>query len=140
MSKGQPYKRRPRKAVDGQTHWAKRKRQLAAAFTRELGRQLSTHEQVIVANCAAISVKLEQFQQDIVNGKADSDTGLVVTRLNNTLRRLLGSLGWDQTRKVRGGILVRKSNGAGSSGRSALDEHLRNRRRNAADKTSGAPA
>jgi hypothetical protein len=52
------------------------------------------------------------------------------------LRRLLASLGWNQTRKVRGGMLVR-SNGAGGSSRSALEEHLRNRRRNGADKASG---
>ena len=88
MTKRRPYKRRPRKPVDGRTRWARRKRDLAASYAKELGRELTTHESVVVANCAAISVRLEQIQIQIMRNEADAGAGNTVVRLNNTLRRL----------------------------------------------------
>src|SRR5262249_40019051 len=112
MKKHRPYQRRPKKALDGRTRWARRKRDIAALYAKELGRELPTlsvHEAVTINNAAAISTKLEQLQIQIQRNEAGPDVGNELVRLNNTLRRLLRGLGWDKTRTVRGGKLVRKS-------------------------------
>jgi hypothetical protein len=90
-----PSVKRPPKPVDARFHWPRRKRDLAAAFTAQIGWELSPHETVLVSNAAAMAVRLEQIEQDILNGKPVADNQIV--RLNNSYRRILHALGLDKT-------------------------------------------
>jgi hypothetical protein len=120
-----PSVKRPPKPVDARFHWPRRKRDLAAAFTAQIGRELSPHEVVLVSNAAAMAVRLEQIQQDILNGKPVADNQIV--RLNNSYRRILDALGLDKkptTKPRRPASNVVDQPAANGAGRVSLAEKL----------------
>ena len=76
--------------VDGRSANARRFRDLVRAFEVEIGGNLSELERGLVRQAAVLSLKTEQMQESIVNGKdVDSDT---LIRLSGEARRILTSL------------------------------------------------
>jgi len=80
--------------VDGRSAAARRFRDLVAEFGRELGqgeplsvRALSSAEVALVRQAAAITVRAEALQADIVSGAAIDDSNVV--RLTNAACRIL---------------------------------------------------
>jgi hypothetical protein len=64
---------------------------LVAAFTDEIGGDLSTSEQALVKQAAGLTLRGEQLQAAIVRGEAIDDDLLV--RLAGAARRVLGAIG-----------------------------------------------
>jgi hypothetical protein len=84
-----PAKRRA--VIDGRTYWARRRLELIRQFTTELGRAPGARDRVLISNCAAVAVRVEQLDVALTRGDPIDDEGMV--RLANTLARLLVLLG-----------------------------------------------
>ncbi len=79
--------------VDKRTATGRRYRDLISEFSREVagGEQLTQAEMVLVRQAAAITIRMEILQVEIVNGSsATADEDLV--RLSNSLARILGQI------------------------------------------------
>jgi len=77
--------------IDGRSPTARRFRDLVAAFEAEIGGNLTEVERGLVKQAAALTIRAEQLQADIVNGKpVDSDQ---LIRISSTAKRILGAIG-----------------------------------------------
>ena len=79
----------PRDA-DGRTRRARRFKKWVDDFTAELGGSLSAADQALVRQGAALTLRAEQAQCDVVNGIAVDADDLV--RISSGARRILGLL------------------------------------------------
>jgi hypothetical protein len=79
--------------VDGRSAEARRYRDLAMSFADDLGGadSLTEAQRALVRQAAALSVKSEKLQGDMISGKDVSDEQL--TRVCNSLSRTLNRLG-----------------------------------------------
>jgi hypothetical protein len=82
--------------TDARGTWARRRRDLIASFTAELGRPLRERDKALIANAASIVVRCEQLHVKIVNGAEVDDDQLI--RLSNVATRLLTALGLDRVK------------------------------------------
>jgi hypothetical protein len=82
--------------TDGRGTWARRRRDLIAAFAQELGRPLRERDKALIANAASLIVRCEQMHVRIVNGAEVDDDQLI--RLSNVATRLLTALGLDRVK------------------------------------------
>lgn len=77
--------------VDGRTSSARRFRDLVAAFEGEIGGNLTAVERGLVRQAAALTLRAEQLQADVINGvSVDSD---VLIRVSSTAKRILSAIG-----------------------------------------------
>jgi hypothetical protein len=77
--------------IDGRSPTARRFRDLMQAFEAEIGGDLTEVERGLVKQAAALTLRSEQMQADIVNGKpVDSDA---LIRISSTAKRILGAIG-----------------------------------------------
>src|SRR5262245_5424361 len=76
--------------IDGRGTWSRRRRDLIASFTAELGRPLRERDKALIANAASLIVRCEQLHVQIVNGADIDDDQLI--RLSNVATRLLTAL------------------------------------------------
>jgi hypothetical protein len=83
--------------IDGRSSTARRFRDLVAAFEAEIGGDLVEVERGLVKQAAALTIRAEQLQADIVNGKpVDSDA---LIRISSTAKRILGAIGEKAARR-----------------------------------------
>jgi hypothetical protein len=83
--------------IDGRSPTARRFRDLVAAFEAEIGGNLTEVERGLVKQAAALTIRAEQLQADIVNGKpVDSDA---LIRVSSTAKRILGAIGEKAARR-----------------------------------------
>ena len=82
--------------VDGRSAWSRRRRDLIASFTAELGRPPRERDKVLIANAASLIVRCEQLHVQIANGSTVDDNDLI--RLSNVAARLLTALDLDKRR------------------------------------------
>jgi hypothetical protein len=83
--------------IDGRSPTARRFRDLVAAFEAEIGGNLTEVERGLVKQAAALTIRAEQLQADIVNGKpVDSDA---LIRISSTAKRILGAIGEKAARR-----------------------------------------
>jgi hypothetical protein len=76
--------------ADARSASARRFRDLIRAYTDEVGSDLSESELALVRQAAALTMRAEQMQADIVNGEpVDSDA---LIRIAGTAKRLLGAI------------------------------------------------
>ena len=76
--------------LDGRTIAARRYRDLVVAFEAEVGGVLSESEKSMVRQAAALTLRAEELQADLVLGKPiDND---LLVRLTGTARRILASI------------------------------------------------
>ena len=76
--------------IDGRTVSARRYRDLVVAYEAEVGGGLSESERSTIQQAAALSLRAEELQADLVLGKPiDND---LLIRLTGTARRLLNSI------------------------------------------------
>jgi hypothetical protein len=87
---------KPLPGVDGRSTWSRRRRDLIASFTAELGRPPRERDKVLIANAASLIVRCEQLHVQIANGATVDDDDLI--RLSNVATRLLTALGFDKRR------------------------------------------
>jgi trimethylamine:corrinoid methyltransferase-like protein len=80
--------------VDMRSAQARRFKDLVRAFTADLGGNLSTAETAMVRQAAALTVRAEAIQAELVRGDKVSDEELV--RITNAVQRILGELGVQQ--------------------------------------------
>lgn len=80
--------------TDARGTWSRRRRDLIASLTAELGRPLRERDKALIANTASLIVRCEQLHVQIVNGAEVDDDQLI--RLSNTSSRLLRTLGLDR--------------------------------------------
>ncbi|MHC2792591.1 hypothetical protein ACVINZ_001603 [Mesorhizobium jarvisii] len=78
-------------ALDGRSALARRYRDLVAAFSADLGDDLTEAQRQLVRRAASISVWSEEQERRVISGD-DLDAGPLITAAN-TLRRLLSDLG-----------------------------------------------
>jgi hypothetical protein len=77
--------------IDGRSPTARRFRDLMQAYEAEIGPDLSEVERGLIKQAAALTLRAEQLQADIVNGKdVDSDA---LIRISSTAKRILGAIG-----------------------------------------------
>jgi hypothetical protein len=76
--------------IDGRSSHARRFRDLVRAFTAELGGTLSELERGLVRQAAAIVLKTEQMQEELVRGKSVDTDELI--RLSSESRRVLAAI------------------------------------------------
>jgi hypothetical protein len=76
--------------ADERSAGARRFRDLIAAYTAEVGADLSESELALVRQAAALTMRAEQMQQAIVRGEVVDDDLLV--RISGTAKRLLGAI------------------------------------------------
>lgn len=77
--------------IDGRSPTARRFRDLMQAYEAEIGGNLTEVECGLVKQAAALTLRAEQMQADIVNGKpVDSDA---LIRISSTAKRILGAIG-----------------------------------------------
>lgn len=82
-------KRRPSRP-DGRTAGARRFSALIAAFSDEIGGDLSESERSLVRQSAALTLRCEQLQEAIVRGEPVDDDLLI--RMSGTGKRLLSAI------------------------------------------------
>jgi hypothetical protein len=83
--------------VDHRSSSARRFRDLVNAFEAEIGSNLTEVERGLVKQAAALTIRAEQLQADIVNGKdVDSDA---LIRTSSTAKRILGAIGEKAARR-----------------------------------------
>jgi hypothetical protein len=87
---------KPLPGVDGRSTWSRRRRDLIASFTAELGRAPLERDKVLIANAASLIVRCEQLHVQIANGATVDDNDLI--RLSNVATRLLTALDLDKRR------------------------------------------
>jgi hypothetical protein len=76
--------------TDGHTLSARRYRKLIDDFSDELGGQLSAADAALIRQAAALTLRAEQTQADILNGvPVDADD---LVRISSEARRILGLL------------------------------------------------
>jgi hypothetical protein len=76
--------------TDGRTLSARRYRKLIDDFSDELGGQLSAADAALIRQAAALTLRAEQTQADILNGvPVDADD---LVRISSEARRILGLL------------------------------------------------
>jgi hypothetical protein len=76
--------------IDGRSPLARRFRDLIKAYEAETGGNLTEVERGLIKQGAALTIRAEQLQADIVNGKpVDSDA---LIRLSSTAKRILGAI------------------------------------------------
>ena len=88
--------------VDGRSTWGRRRRDLIASFTAELGRHLRERDRVLIANAATVIVRCEQLHVRVANGDDVDDDQLI--RLSNVAARLLAALEFDVPKPRRAGL------------------------------------
>jgi hypothetical protein len=77
--------------VDGRSSSARRFRDLVVAFEAEIGGELTEVERGLVRQAAALTMRAEQLQADIINNvPVDSDA---LIRISSTAKRILGAIG-----------------------------------------------
>jgi len=84
-----PRKRRPR-AVDGRTTPARRYASIVAAFTSEIGGDLTEAERGLVEQAAMLQLRVEQLRADVITGRPVDDDLLI--RLASESRRALSQI------------------------------------------------
>ncbi len=92
--------------IDGRSPTARRFRDLVQAFQAEFGGALSEADKLLVRQAAALTIRAEQLQADLVNGlPVDADA---LIRLTGTANRILGSINAkSRKRKPAGGDALR---------------------------------
>ena len=90
--------------VDGRTIAARRFRDLCAAFEAEVGGVLSESDKAMVAQAAALSLRAEELQADLIRGR-DIDNDLLV-KLSGTVKRILSVIGAKAKDKPAGDALA----------------------------------
>jgi hypothetical protein len=83
--------------ADGRSKVARRFRALVAAFTSDLGGPLSHSDTALVRQAAAMTVRAEQAQAALLNGRAVNEDQIV--RLSNAVTRILTVLGAKQSKR-----------------------------------------
>ncbi|HEY5064764.1 MAG TPA: hypothetical protein VIJ04_08120 [Xanthobacteraceae bacterium] len=83
--------KRLRSVNDRRSTWARRHRDLAAAFTADLGAELSAADRAFVDHAATVAVECERMKTRQLNGEAIDLDELV--RLSNALTRVRKELG-----------------------------------------------
>jgi hypothetical protein len=76
--------------IDGRSPAARRFRDLIQAFEAEVGGVLTEVERGLIKQAAALTMRAEQLQADIVNGKPVDGDQLI--RLTGTAKRILGAI------------------------------------------------
>ena len=76
--------------IDGRTTAGRRYRDLVRAFEKDVGSPVTEADRGLIRQAAALTLRAEQMQADIVNGK-EVNTDEVI-RLSGTARRLLGTI------------------------------------------------
>lgn len=79
------------RVADGRCVAARRFRDLIVAFELEVGGVLTESERAIIKQAAALTLRAEELQGDLITGK-EIDNDLLI-RLTGTARRILGSIG-----------------------------------------------
>jgi hypothetical protein len=79
------------RAADGRSVRARRFRDLVVAFELEVGGVLTESERAMIKQAAALTLRAEELQGDMILGK-EIDNDLLI-RLTGTARRILGSIG-----------------------------------------------
>jgi hypothetical protein len=79
------------RAADGRCVAARRFRGLIEAFELEVGGVLTESERAMIKQAAALTLRAEELQGDLITGK-EIDNDLLI-RLTGTARRILGSIG-----------------------------------------------
>jgi hypothetical protein len=79
------------RAADGRSVRARRFRDLVVAFELEVGGVLTESERAMIKQAAALTLRAEELQGDLILGK-EIDNDLLI-RLTGTARRILGSIG-----------------------------------------------
>src|SRR5262245_8522123 len=85
-------------SLDGRSTWARRRRDRIRVLPHEVASRnisLGEHHRLLINAAAAIAVRNEQLQIKIARGDSDIDLDQL-TRLSNTLSRLLAQLGLDR--------------------------------------------
>ena len=77
--------------VDHRSASARRYRDIVAAFTSEIGTDLTEAERGLIRQAATLSLRAEQLAADLVSGKPVDDDLLI--RLAGAARRLLDTIG-----------------------------------------------
>jgi hypothetical protein len=83
-------RKRKRRAVDGRTTPARRYASIVAAFTAEIGGDLTAAESALVEQAAMLQLRVEQLRADIIAGRPVDDDLLI--RLASTARRALSQI------------------------------------------------
>jgi hypothetical protein len=83
--------------IDGRCPSARRYRDLVAAFEAEIGGNLTEVERGLVKQAAALTLRSEQMQADIVNGNPVDADALI--RISSTAKRILGAIGEKATKR-----------------------------------------
>jgi hypothetical protein len=86
----------PLPGVDNRSTWGRRRRDLIASFTSELGRPLTERDRVLIANLSTVIVRTEQLHVAVARGEPVDDEQLC--RLSHVAARLLTALSLDKGR------------------------------------------
>jgi hypothetical protein len=92
------------RAADGRSVNARRFRDLVVAFEAEVGAVLTESERALVKQAAALTLRAEELQGDLILGK-EIDNDLLI-RLTGTARRILGGIGAKATKNKPAGPSV----------------------------------
>jgi hypothetical protein len=80
----------PGQKPDGRSSGARRYRAIVAAFTAEIGGDLTAAEQGLINQAATLTLRAEQLAADVINGAPVDDDQLI--RISGTAKRLLGAI------------------------------------------------
>jgi hypothetical protein len=86
--------------IDGRSPSARRFRDLIKAYEGEIGGVLTEVERGLIKQAAALTLRAEGMQSDIVNG-VDVDNDALI-RISNTAKRILGAIATKAARGIRG--------------------------------------
>jgi hypothetical protein len=81
---------RARKAGDGRRSAARRHRAIVAAFTAQIGGELSESDRGLVEQASMLSLRVEQLTADVING-VEVDDDLIV-KMAGASRRALSAI------------------------------------------------
>lgn len=76
--------------IDGRSASARRFRDICRAYEAEVGGNISDVDRDLIKQAAALTLRAEQLQADIVNGKPGDDDRLI--RLSGTANRILSAI------------------------------------------------
>ena len=84
--------------IDGRSLWARRFRDLISLHESDIGPEdaISAAKKSIVRRAATLTVELEHLEVKFATSEATADQLLLYSRLSNTLRRLLESVGLER--------------------------------------------
>ena len=91
--------------IDGRTAAGRRYRDLVRAFKTEIGGTITEAELGLIRQAAALTLRAEQMQADIVNGK-EVNTDEVI-RLSGTARRLLETIAEKSKKRPTSKLTIR---------------------------------